>query len=64
MLCWGGFYALMDAIARSGKPIPGGFIHVPAKGMPIETIAKGLAIAVRGISGEETPKQIPKRETR
>ena len=56
MLCWGGFYALMDAIARSGKPIPGGFIHDPARGMPIETIAAGLAIAVQGFSGEETPR--------
>lgn len=44
------FYALMDAIAQSEKPILGGFIHVPAKGMPVETIAEGLAIATEEIS--------------
>ena len=44
------FYTLMDAVAESEKPILGGFIHVPAKGMPIETIAEGLDIAMREIS--------------
>lgn len=48
-VCNCAFYALMDAIARSGKPILGGFIHVPAKGMPIETIAEGLAIATKEV---------------
>ena len=45
-VCNCAFYALMDAIARSGRPIPGGFIHVPAAGMPPETAARGLRIAV------------------
>lgn len=45
-VCNCAFYALMDAIARSGKPIPGGFIHVPARGMPVDRIAEGLRIAV------------------
>ena len=45
------FYSLMDAVARSEKKILGGFIHVPAKGMPIDTIAEGLALAVREVSG-------------
>ena len=49
-VCNCAFYALMDAIARSGKPILGGFIHVPAKGMPIEIIAEGLAIATKEVS--------------
>ena len=49
-VCNCAFYALMDAIARSGKPILGGFIHVPAKGMSIEAIAEGLAIAAKVVS--------------
>ena len=49
-VCNCAFYALMEAIARSGKPILGGFIHVPAKGIPIETIAEGLAIATKVIA--------------
>ena len=49
-VCNCAFYALMDAIARSERSILGGFIHVPAKGMPIETIAKGLAIATKEVS--------------
>ena len=48
-VCNRAFYALMDAIEHTGRPIPGGFIHVPAKGMPIETIAEGLAIAVEAV---------------
>ena len=40
----------MEAIAQSRKPTLGGFIHVPAKGMPIETIAEGLAIATKVIA--------------
>ena len=49
-VCNSAFFALMDAIAHSEKPILGGFIHVPAKDMPIETIAKGVAIAAREVS--------------
>ena len=45
-VCNATFYALMDMIAQSGKPILGGFIHVPAGGMDAETIARALQIAV------------------
>ena len=48
-VCNAVFYALMDAVNRAGKPIPGGFIHVPAKGMPVQTIAEGLMIAVDAV---------------
>ena len=48
-VCNSTFYTLMDAIARSGRPIPGGFIHVPAKGMPVPTLAEGLGIAVEAV---------------
>jgi len=40
------FYSLMDEIDRSGIKIPGGFIHVPAKGMDIGQIRDALKIAV------------------
>ena len=49
-VCNSVFYALMDAVAQSGRPIPAGFIHVPAKGMPVETVAKALALAVTEIT--------------
>ncbi len=48
-VCNAVFYALMDAVARSGRPIPAGFIHVPVRGMPTETIAAGLRIAVEEV---------------
>jgi len=48
-VCNATFYALMEAVARSGRPIPAGFIHVPARDMPTETIAEGLRIAVREV---------------
>ena len=46
-VCNGTFYALMDAIAAAGIPMLGGFIHVPASGMSVGDIARGLDIAVR-----------------
>ena len=45
-VCNCAFYALMDAVGRSARPILGGFIHVPARGMPVDQIAEGLRIAV------------------
>ena len=45
-VCNSTFYALMEAIAKRGRPIQGGFIHVPARGMPAEQAAEALRIAV------------------
>ena len=41
------FYALMHAVSTCGKPIPAGFIHVPAAGMAAEEAARALRIAVQ-----------------
>ena len=49
-VCNSAFYALMDAVAQSGRAIPAGFIHVPAKDMPIETVARALAFAAAEIT--------------
>ena len=45
------FYALMDAIAASRAPVPGGFIHVPARGLPAERAAEAIEIAVSCLPG-------------
>ena len=46
-VCNCAFYRLMAAIRAEGSRIPGGFIHVPAAGMPPERAAEALRIAVR-----------------
>ena len=50
-VCNAVFYSLMDEILLRGGRIPGGFIHVPAAGMPTERIAEGLAGTVACIRG-------------
>ena len=40
------FYALMAAAAERARPIPAGFIHVPAGGIAIPELARGLQAAV------------------
>ena len=50
-VCNAVFYSLMDEINLRGNRTKGGFIHVPAAGMPTERIAEGLAGAVACIRG-------------
>ena len=45
------FYSLMDEIALSGLPVKGGFIHVPAAGMPPETAADAIMTAISETCG-------------
>ena len=45
-VCNATFFTLMDAVAESGRPIPAGFIHVPARDMPADEITRALRIAV------------------
>ena len=56
-VCNAAFYALLDAVERSGRPVPAGFIHVPARGMAAEDIARGLAAAARCIEDSLRGKQ-------
>ena len=44
-VCNAVFYSLMDEIDRQRSEMPGGFIHVPAKGMEIQRIRLVLAKA-------------------
>ena len=48
-VCNSTFYALMAAVERAERPIPGGFIHVPAQGMETGTIVRALEIALEEV---------------
>ena len=53
-VCNAVFYSLMDEIQLRGNRMAGGFIHVPAAGMPREKILDGLmkaAACIREIPG-------------
>ena len=48
-VCNSTFYALMDALATLESPTLGGFIHVPARQMPPERVAKALRVVAAAL---------------
>ncbi len=48
-VCNSTFYTLMDAVSVLQKPVPAGFIHIPASDMPADQIAEAVRIILETV---------------